>query len=84
MLKRRKGGKTPVAAARIAESGDLEANIRFIVERRRKLCERWVQHCRDTVAHEMPHQRSRSFKTKSGESKGGKPNGKLIVATVIR
>lgn len=81
MLKGRLGGKRPVAAAGVSVSKDLEANIRFKVETQRKLCERWAQHCRNTAAREMSHQLLRSFKTKSRETKGGKPNRKLIVAT---
>jgi len=81
VLKLWQGGKRPVAAARASVSGDLEANIRFKVERQRKLCERWAQRCRNTVAHEMSHRRSQSFKTKSRESKEGWSNRKFILAT---
>ena len=81
MLKWRKGGKRPVAAAGVAVSEDLEANILFKEERQRKFCERWAQHCRNTAAREMSHQLSRSFKPKSRKSEGGELNRKLIVAT---
>ena len=74
-------GKDQLRPLVLLSGDDLEAKIRFKVERQRKLCESWAQHCRNTVAHEIFHQRSQSFKTKFRESTGGKPTRKLIVAT---